>query len=88
MFRPVKQVSFAARKDLGVTGVRNATRKSQKYVCTNRRIKFASVSLYANVKISGRFPSGKAAHVAAASQECRNASFMNYDYVEGVAYVF
>lgn len=57
------------------------------YVCTNRRIKFATVSLYANVKISRRFPTSEA-HVAAVGQECRNTSFMNYDYVEGVAYVF
>lgn len=57
------------------------------YVCTNRRIKFASVSLYANVKISRRFPTEEA-HVTAESQECRNTSFMNYDYVEGVTYIF
>ena len=75
-------------KRLGVTSVRYVSRKFQNslLVCTNRRIKFASVSLYANVKISRRFPTEKA-HVAAESQECRNTSFMNYDYIE-VAYVF
>lgn len=84
LFRETNQ--FYSVKRLGVTSMRYASRKFQN-VCTNRRIKFASVSLYANVKISRRFPTEEA-HVAAESQECRNTSFMNYDYVEGVTYVF
>lgn len=60
----------------------------KKYIYTNKRAKFALEFLILRNAKASLLRGDSQPHVAAESQECRNTSFMNYDYVESVAYVF